>query len=122
MSLRYKAPPYYNRSINTYILNCEVILLWTTAVSNIHAFIDFGNVDNIGLFFLIIGAPFFAFAYSKILDAKTWMIMTSDFKSLKKNEDVELYVNILLNLIDMRGKYIYNYLKNQSFNIFQVNQ
>ena len=106
MSLRYKAPPCYNRSINFFILSCEVILFWSAAVSNIHAFLDYGNVDNIGLFFLIIGAPFFAFAYSKILEAKKWMIMTIDFKSLKKSEDVELYINILLSLIDTRGKNI----------------
>ena len=101
--LRYKAPPYYNKSVNSFILGCEAILFWSAGVSNIHAFLDFSGVDNIGLFFLFIGSPFIAFTYSKILDAKKWMIMTSDFKSIKKDGDVEIYIYILLSLIDSRS-------------------
>jgi PAS domain S-box-containing protein len=84
------------------VIVCESILLWTTAVGIIHAFLDFDGVDNIGLFFLIVGAPFISATYLKILEAKKWSLMTTEFKALKKDEDVEMYIIVLLGLIEHR--------------------
>ena len=35
--LRYRDIPYYNRSINTFIVVCETSLLWITVVGVVHA-------------------------------------------------------------------------------------
>jgi hypothetical protein len=60
---RYRTPPNYNKGVYYFIIISEVILAWFTIVSVIHAFLDFGAVDNIGLLYLVIGIPFVSLAY-----------------------------------------------------------
>ena len=66
-------------------------------------FLDFGERDNIGLFYMVIGTPFIAIAFIKMLDYKTWGIMKMTVKNFKKDIDVENYILILIELIENKG-------------------
>lgn len=65
---------------------------------------DFGEKNNIGLFYMVLGVPFIAIAFIKLLDIKTWGIMKMTVKNFKKDIDVENYILILIELIENKGK------------------
>lgn len=60
---RYRSPPYYNKSVQGFIVVEEVILFWATLVDVITAFLDLDGVDNIGLFYMILGMPMLSVIY-----------------------------------------------------------
>lgn len=52
---------------------------------------------------MVIGTPFIAIAFIKMLDYKTWGIMKMTVKNFKKDIDVENYILILIDLIENKG-------------------
>lgn len=60
---RYRSPPYYNKSVYAFIVVEEVILFWASLVGVITAFLDLGEVDDIGLFYMILGMPLTSLVY-----------------------------------------------------------
>lgn len=97
---RWQALPYHNRLINRFVLICESVLLWAGGVLNIHAFLDSGGVDNIGLLFLVVGSPFIAATYVSICERRYDFFIRSDTKNFKKEEDMEMYMGVLIDLIE----------------------
>jgi hypothetical protein len=101
---RYRTPPNYNKGVYYFVIISEVVLTWFTIVSVIHAFLDFGEVDDIGLLYLVIGIPFVSLAYVHLLDRREWTLMRTSIKAFKKETDIEMYVNLLMDLIETREK------------------
>ena len=66
-------------------------------------FLDMGVTDEIGFAFFVVGSPIFGYTYYKLVTYRSRWIKTQDFKNLKKETDVELYVCTILQLIDRRG-------------------
>jgi len=52
------------------LIGGEAILFWSGGVGVIHSFLDSGEVDNIGLLFLIAVSPFIALTYVSAVDQK----------------------------------------------------
>ena len=50
--------PLYNKSVFRFVVFCESILLWVSIAGVIHAILDEGAPDNIGMVYLIFGIPF----------------------------------------------------------------
>lgn len=100
LAQRYRTPSLYNKNIFSFYISCDATILWVTICSFISAFIDTGARDNIGLFYMIIGIPMFILIFSTLLGyrSKVYLRMTS--KSFKKDNDVEMYVNILIDLVE----------------------
>ena len=78
---------------------------------------DFGNADDTGLLFVLVGAPFVGMAYYRITQWKKMNVMRKDIKSLKRDTDIEYYINVLTTLIENRGKFfqpLYSLMTDQS--------
>lgn len=101
---RYRTPPQYNLSIYYFTVVSEAILFWFAVVDCITAFLDFGSVDNIGLFYLVIGIPFVSLMYLQLLWRRKMNLMKTSIKAFKKETDIEMYINILIELIESRDR------------------
>jgi len=102
--LRYRQTPHYNRSIFRTTIGLESLILWSCIISNVHAFVDMGPVDSIGLFFLFFGMPFFAYAVITIIERRKVIYRRLLIKNFQKDNDVEMYINVIFNLIQNRDK------------------
>ena len=80
-------------------------------------FLDSGGVDNIGLLFLVVGAPFIAATYVSICERRYDSIIKEDVKLFKKEEDMEMYILILIGLIKNKRKIIFHFM----FDFFFLN-
>ena len=67
-----------------------------------------GPVDTIGLFFLFFGMPFFAYAVITIIERRSVIYRRLLIKNFQKDNDVEMYINVIFQLIQNRG--MRNYL------------
>ena len=101
---RFRTPPFYNKGVYYFVVISEVILTWFSVVGVIHAFLDFGSVDDIGLFYLVLGIPFVSLAYVQLLERREWQLLKTSIKAFKKETDIEMYVNLLMDLIETREK------------------
>ncbi len=60
-------------------------------------------MDNIGLLFLIVAAPFISSTYVSLVERRHWGYLKSDTKTFKKDDGFEMYIVMLLNLIENKG-------------------
>ena len=98
--MRLRNTPNYNKSVFKFLIVCEAILLWVTFCGVIHAFLDQDERDNIGLVYLVIGIPCTAYCFLKLQENRTTNIMKATIKDFKKDNDAEMYVNLLIDLIE----------------------
>ena len=101
---RYRTTPCYNMSIYRFMLITEMTLFWISVCAVIHAFLDFDGVDNIGLFYLIIGIPFLSLAFMMLIGHRSWNSMKTLLKNFRKDTDAEMYIIILIALIENRDQ------------------
>jgi len=66
--------------------------------------LDSGGVDNIGLLFLVVGSPFIAATYVSICERRYDFFIRADTKNFKKEEDLEMYMGVLIDLIEHKRK------------------
>ncbi|CAD8089671.1 unnamed protein product [Paramecium primaurelia] len=99
---RYRSPPYYNKSVYGFIVVQEVLLFWASLVGVITAFLDLGAVDDIGLFYMILGMPLISLVYFQLLTFRQQQLLKTPIKSFKKETDIEIYINHLMDLIENR--------------------
>lgn len=59
---------------------------------------------GIAVVYILIGIPLKAIAFIKILDIKLWKFMISNYRTFKKDIEVEYYMLILLDLINNLGQ------------------
>lgn len=98
--LRYRTTPEYNKSIGQFIVMCETTLLWVTICVSITAVLDSDASNTLVLLFMAIGIPICCYSVNEIMQKRRWKMMKTDIKQLKKDSDVEMYVNVLLELIE----------------------
>lgn len=101
--MRYRTNPYYIRSVNSLNAICEVTLFWSTLCVLTHVLFNDGDSD-IGLVYLIIEVPFAAYSFLIILERRKFNIMKSNLKNLKKDEDIEIYFNIVREYVELRER------------------
>ena len=102
--LRFRQTPFYNRSVFRFVIGVESLILWSCLVSIVHAFVDTGSIDETGLFYLFFGMPFFAFAVITIIERRSVTYRRRLIKNFKKDVDVEMYINVIFDLIEHRDK------------------
>jgi hypothetical protein len=68
MVLRFTSPSFYNQSVDQLMLSSDIMLFWTSFCCSIHAFLDPGQVDNLGLVFLIAGYPMVRYSFLNLLN------------------------------------------------------
>ena len=78
---------------------CDVLLFWVTLCVLTQLVFNEGDSD-IGLVYMIILAPFAAGCFLIIVEKRKSGIVKVNIKKLKKAEDVELYFNVIRDLID----------------------
>jgi len=103
---RYKTNPYYIRSVNSLNAICEVTLFWSTLCVLTHVLFNDGDSD-IGLVYLILEVPFAAYSFVIILERRKFNIMKSNLNNLKKDEDIEIYFNIVREYVELRERDYY---------------
>ena len=85
--------------MNTFSGICDVALAWAYVCILIHIVFNDGN-SKIGLVYMIILSPFACIAYIFIMEKRSFHVVKSNTKGLKKDEDVEIFVNVVLELIE----------------------
>lgn len=102
---RYRAPPCYNKSIYTFQVLCDITIFWVTMVSVITAFIDTRDEkQTISIFFMILMLPVVLPVFYAIIRNRNWVYMKMHNRNFKKDTDVEMYMNVLVHLIESRNK------------------
>jgi hypothetical protein len=101
LTVRYRKIGYFNKAINSFSCICEVTLFWVSLCVLTHVLFNDGDSD-IGLTYMIIEIPFAAYSFLVLIEKKKFSIMKMNLKSLKKDEDVEVYYNIIREFIEMR--------------------
>ncbi|EAR83935.1 PAS domain S-box protein (macronuclear) [Tetrahymena thermophila SB210] len=101
LGYRYISAPLYNRSVQQLSCIIDVCCFWISCASFICALIDAGSV---GILYMIIGAPFISVTYLMIINYRYNQLMSYQVKNFKKENDLELYINVLINLIENRDK------------------
>mmetsp|Transcript_28675 Transcript_28675/g.25656 ORF Transcript_28675/g.25656 Transcript_28675/m.25656 type:complete len:330 (-) Transcript_28675:1834-2823(-) len=104
LALRYKQTPYYNRSVFKTIIAIDSIIFWAAIVGCIHAFIDTNGRDETGLFYLLFICPFIAYGAIDIIQRRDNIFLRKTIKQFKKDTDIEMYVNVIFNLIETRER------------------
>jgi hypothetical protein len=66
--------------------------------------VDVNIRDETGLFFLFAGAIPTAYAFITLTYRRGLSFRRSHLKNFKKDTDVEMYINIIFDLIEHRGK------------------
>ena len=99
LAYRYKRIIYYRKSVNTFSAIMDVALAWGYVCVLIHIVFNDGN-SKIGLVYMVLLSPFACLAYLFILDKRKFHVIKSNAKGLKKDEDVEIFVNVVLELIE----------------------
>lgn len=99
LAYKYRRIVYYKRAVNTFSAVCDAALTWAYICVLIHIIFSDGN-SRIGLIYMAILCPFACIAYVFIIDKRAFHVIKSNVKSLKKDEDVEIFVNVVLNLIE----------------------
>jgi PAS domain S-box-containing protein len=99
LAYKYRRIVYYKRGVNTFSAVCDAALTWAYICVLIHIIFSDGN-SRIGLIYMAILCPFACIAYVFIIDKRAFHVIKSNVKSLKKDEDVEIFVNVVLNLIE----------------------
>ncbi len=79
---------------------CDATLFWFTVTAVIQAFLDSNMRDGIGLFYAVIGIPLTALVYIMIMNHRNSIYMRMTVKNFKKDNDVEMYINIIIDLIE----------------------
>eukprot|EP01016_Furgasonia_blochmanni_P007672 TRINITY_DN13074_c0_g1_i1.p1 TRINITY_DN13074_c0_g1~~TRINITY_DN13074_c0_g1_i1.p1 ORF type:complete len:387 (-),score=108.36 TRINITY_DN13074_c0_g1_i1:34-1131(-) len=102
--IRYRTTPEYNKSISQFIVLCETSLLWITICVAITAILDADASNSLVVLYLFIGIPFTAYFTIEVMEKRRWRMMKTDIRQLKKDSDVEMYVNVLLELIEHKDK------------------
>ena len=77
-------------------------MFWIAFCSIITLYIDTGDVDNIGLLYMVIGVPFIWSFYSSVINYRNMYIMKKNIKSFKTDKEVEMYFSVLIDLIERR--------------------
>lgn len=103
LMMRYRNIAYFNKSVNSFTCICEVTLFWVSLSVLTHILFNDGDSD-IGLIYMIIEIPFAAFSFLYLIEKRKFSIVKVNVKNLKKDEDVEIYFNIVRELIEMRDK------------------
>ncbi|KAL4450352.1 hypothetical protein ABPG74_009058 [Tetrahymena malaccensis] len=100
--MRYKTAPYYNKKIQSFVIFCESLIFWVAFCALVTTFLDQGTIDNIGLLYVLICFPMFWNVYRNIVHHRKSYFIQLSIKDFKKDEDVEVYVNVLIDLIESR--------------------
>jgi hypothetical protein len=51
---------------------------------------------------MILGIPMFSLVYYYIMDRRKWTLMATPIKTFKREADIEMYINILIDLVETR--------------------
>ncbi|EAR98621.2 PAS domain S-box protein (macronuclear) [Tetrahymena thermophila SB210] len=100
--MRYKTAPYYNKKIQSFVIFCESLIFWVAFCALVTTFLDQGTIDNIGLLYVLICFPMFWNVYRNIVHHRKSYFIQLSIKDFKKDDDVEVYVNVLIDLIESR--------------------
>ena len=101
LTQRYRSNSYHNTTINIWICVLDVMLFWVSLCVSIHILMDDGDSD-IGLVYIVFELPFVVYTYYKLLVHHQDKLISISIKHLKKDEDVEIYINLLRNLIEQK--------------------
>lgn len=82
----------------------DSIVFWAALVGCVHAFIDVDERDETGLFYLLFVCPFIAYGTIDIIQRRDEGYIKRTVKQSKKDTDIEMYVNIIFNLIETRDR------------------
>jgi PAS domain S-box-containing protein len=99
LAYRYRRIVYYKRGINIFSAICDAALTWAYICVLIHIIFTDGN-SRVGLIYMGLLCPFACIAYVFIIDKRSFHVIKANVKGLKKDEDVEIFVNIVLTLIE----------------------
>lgn len=94
----------YNKSIYNFVIVCDTTVFWIAITVVITAFLDLDVVDDIGLFYMVLGIPFKALVYKMAINRRNWKYLELKVKEFKKDTDVEMYINVLMDLIENRER------------------
>ncbi|EGR33302.1 PAS domain S-box family protein [Ichthyophthirius multifiliis] len=100
--MRFKYPSIYNKKVQNFSIFCESLMFWISLCVLITLYIDEGQVDNIGLLYLVIGIPFIWSFYNSLINYRNLYMMRKSIKSFKTDQEVEMYINILIEMIENR--------------------
>jgi PAS domain S-box-containing protein len=103
LMMRYKNMAFFNKGINSFTCVCEVTLFWVSLSVLTHILFDDGDSD-IGLIYMVILVPFAAYSFLFMIERTKFSTIKKNVKNLKKDEEVEIYFNIVRELIEMREK------------------
>lgn len=106
LTIRFRTISYYNRTIEIFVSICDVTLFWITLCALVNIMINEGDSD-IGLIYMLFEVPFVAYTYIKLLDYKKDVLIRINIKNLSKDEDVEIYINVMRNLIELKERDFY---------------
>lgn len=101
---RYRSAPNYNRSVHSFQILCDIVLFWVTVCSLITAFIDTDTKENIGIFYMILMIPVVLPVVHSIIANRNWAYMKMSNRNFKKDTDVEMYLCVLIYLIETRNR------------------
>jgi PAS domain S-box-containing protein len=99
LTYRYRRIVYYKRGVNTFSAVCDSALTWAYVCVIIHIIFTDGS-SRIGLIYMAILCPFACIAYVFIIEKRSFHVIKANVKGLKKDDDVEIFVNVLLSLIE----------------------
>lgn len=99
LAYRYRRIVYYKRGVDTFSAVCDSALAWAYVCVVIHVIFTDGS-SRIGLLYMAILCPFACIAYVFIIEKRTFHVIKANVKGLKKDDDVEIFVNVLLGLIE----------------------
>ncbi len=70
---------------------------------------DSETVDSIGIFYMFIGMPLCCYTYLSFINKREENIISIPIKAFKRESDIEMYVNIIIDLIETREQPISRY-------------
>lgn len=99
LTYRYRRIVYYKRGVNTFSAICDSALAWAYVCVIIHIIFTDGS-SRIGLIYMAILCPFACIAYVFIIEKRSFHVLKANVKGLKKDDDVEIFVNVILGLVE----------------------
>ena len=99
MFYRCKSTGFYNHSIFKFQLVMDSTCFWLTVCNLITLYIDTGEVDNIGLFYAVMGIPLSAVVFIRIFDLRDKNFILTHTRDLKKQEDYEYLMTMMMEMI-----------------------
>lgn len=103
LTFRYRSVTFYKKSIESFVCFCDVTLFWVSLCTLLNVLIT-DQDSNIGLIYLLFEIPFIAYTFIKLLDLKKESLIKINIKNLSKDEDVEIYIQVIKNLIEQKEK------------------